>query len=173
MKVINDITLCEPLKQLQDEHRLLLIQIESVYRLVRELEQASHEQDWNASYYKLYKNVVIFLGQLKWHTYQEEHFLYPFLKQYLQGESSCLMVMDYEHKQADQSLKQFIETFENRLQPLTKIEMMSLLSCLDVAYFTIVEHIQKEEAVIFPLAQKHLSMDEKGIIFGKMKEFAC
>lgn len=172
MKVMNERTLCEPLQQLQEEHRKLLERIEKIYSLVRELEQASFEHDWNANYYQLYKMAVLFSGQLKFHAYQEEQFLYPSLKPYLQDESSCLMVMDYEHKQADQSLKQFIETFENRRKPLSKIEVLSLLSCLEIAYLTIVDHIHKEEVIIFPLAEQHLSLDDKNVIYEKMKEFA-
>ncbi|WP_102345046.1 hemerythrin domain-containing protein [Bacillus sp. Marseille-P3661] len=167
-----NIKLSVPIQQLKAEHEPLLKQVQGIYDLVVELQQnCLVDQNWNKKYYQLYKSVVSFLSELKPHTYREDHFLYPLLNRYLQDDSGMIMVMDYEHKNAKRSIRQFIETVENRTHPLSPIEALSLLSCLEVAYFTIVEHFRKEEAVIFPLAEQNLSEEDKETLLLQLKTF--
>lgn len=170
MHKMKEKVLCKPLQQLKNEHAPLLKQMNKISRLVHEIQQGSFDQEWDTKWYKLYQNVVLFLCQLKIHTYQEEHFLFPLLKRYLEEEGT-LMVMDYEHKKAMQTIIQFLETFEKRKIPFAHIEALSLLSCIEMTNLTIIEHLSKEEEVLFPLAERYLSPIEKDLILEKMNAF--
>lgn len=152
--------LCYPLQQLKNEHEPLLEKINAIYEIVCSLHEKT-DSNWKEAFYLLYEKAVEFFALFKRHLFREEHFLFPLLAKYIGQESGALLVMEHEHAQGKQSLQQFIDTFESRRKQYSEIEAKSLLSCLAVAYMTISDHIKKEESVIFPLAEKHLSDDEK------------
>ena len=163
--------LCEPLDQLKSTHSLLLRQMKKISQLVRELQQGSFDQEWDGKWFELYQLVVTFFAHLKIHLYKEEHFLFPLIEQYYDEDDNVLMVMDHEHKTVQQKIVQFMETFEKRKTPFSPIEALSLLSCIEIAYTTLIDHFHKEEKVLFPFAEKHLVEYEKEKLSSKMKIF--
>ncbi|NSL51656.1 hemerythrin domain-containing protein [Calidifontibacillus erzurumensis] len=161
----------QPLYQLKNTHELLLGQIGKISQLVSELQQTSLGQEVDEKWYRLYKLAVLFLAQLKIQLFKEEEFLFPLMEQYCNDDDNILLVMDYEHKTVHQKVSQFIETFEKRKKPLNPIEAYSLLSCLELAHTTIVDHIQKEEKLLFPVIEKYLVENEKVQLTEKLAVF--
>lgn len=171
---MNDVkgnNLCKPLHCLKDSHRLILEQMQEISTLVCELKQSSFDEEWDTKWYHLYKHVVSIFAQLKLHLYKEEHFLFPLMKNYFEKDDNMLMVMDHEHKMVEQKFVQFIETFENRRRPFSRIEALSLLSCIEFARTTLLDHIHKEESVLFPFAEVHLQENEKQHLSNKIDVF--
>lgn len=163
---------CEPLDQLKGTHSLLLGQMKKISQLVRELQQGSFGEELDGKWFELYQYVVTFFAHLKIHLYKEEHFLFPIIKQYYDDDDdNVLMVMDHEHKTIEQKIVQFMETFEKRKTPFSPIEALSLLSCIEFAYTTLIDHFHKEEKVLFPFAEKNLVEYEKETLSSKMKTF--
>jgi len=171
---MNDVkgkNLCKPLHLLKCDHGALLETMQKISQLVDEIQQGSFDQQWDKKWYQLYQLAVHFLAQLKTHVYKEEHFLFPIMEPYLEEDDNMLMVMDYEHKTVEQKIIQFIETFEKRKKPLGPIEALSLLSCLEFAKTTIVDHIHKEDNVLFTFADQHLGQSEIDSLLSKIEVF--
>ncbi|WP_458412059.1 hemerythrin domain-containing protein [Schinkia sp. CFF1] len=165
-------TLCKPLRQLKDKHEYLLGEMHKISELVRGLQEGSFGQEWDEKWFQLYQHVVFIYSHLKIHLYKEEHFLFPLIKQYYEEDDNMLMVMDHEHKTVEQKLIQFMETFEKRNTPFSPIEALSLLSCLEFARTTLIDHIHKEEKALFPFAEEQLPEGEKDNLLNKMEVFS-
>ncbi|EKN63192.1 hemerythrin domain-containing protein [Schinkia azotoformans] len=171
MSEVKGSNLCEPLDQLKGTHGLLLGQMRKISQLVRELQQSSFDNEWDGKWFELYQHVVMFFAHLKIHLYKEEHFLFPIIEQYYDDDDNVLLVMDHEHKTVEQKIVQFMETFEKRKTPFSPIEALSLLSCIEFAYTTLIDHFHKEEKVLFPFAERHLVECEKEKLSSKMNIF--
>ncbi|HHW38493.1 MAG TPA: hemerythrin domain-containing protein [Bacillales bacterium] len=171
MSKVRGNNLCEPLDQLKDTHGLLLGQMKKISRLVGELQKGSFDQEWDGKWFELYQQVITFFAHLKIHLYKEEHFLFPIIEQYYDDDDNVLMVMDHEHKTIESKIIQFMETFEKRKTPFSPIEGLSLLSCIEFAYSTLIDHFHEEEKILFPFADKHLVECEKEKLSSKMKVF--
>ncbi|HHY71735.1 MAG TPA: hemerythrin domain-containing protein [Bacillus bacterium] len=162
---------CKPLDQLKNSHQMLLEQMQAISELVHELQQSSFEQECDLKWFQLFERAVIIFSQLKIQIYKEEHFLFPLIKNYVEEDDNILMVMDHEHKTVEHKIVQFIETFQKREGPFTPIEALSLLSCLEIASATLIEHICNEENVLFPLVEEHLVKGEQELLLNKLGAF--
>jgi regulator of cell morphogenesis and NO signaling len=160
------VELSEGLAQLKSEHPPLLEKLDGLYELTQKVDQEINLED---SFSKLIEDVKIFISELEPHSEKEEGVLFRMMEKYTGVGTGPIAVMEYEHDQA----KMFIGTF---LEKASREEALSVeiqkkyAQLIQNAYFTLTEHFAKEENVLFPMAERMLSDDEKEELLIRIRE---
>jgi regulator of cell morphogenesis and NO signaling len=71
-------------------------------------------------------------------------------------------VMEQEHEKAERHLQDFLTEAEQAGNSMDENAAQWITVYAVQAYATLIQHFAKEEKVLFPLAEKILSVDEKG-----------
>ncbi|WP_254842607.1 hemerythrin domain-containing protein [Bacillus sp. MRMR6] len=156
--------LSKGLKQLKEEHPALLAQLEGLYNLTLQIEQGFEVE---TNFADLIIKVAEFKAELEPHSEREEGILFPMMGVYLGTTSGPIAVMEYEHDQAKGHIGEFLGKSGDGL---TIENMKSLAELVKNAYFILTEHFSKEENVLFPMAERMLSDEEKEELYRKIKE---
>lgn len=146
--------LCTALARLKEEHGPL---VEKMMELQKQSKQIAVAQGLfkEELLQNLQKKAADFIAQLEPHSEKEESLLFPMLAKYIGRETGPIAVMEYEHEQAKSNLKRFREDgFPDDLNSAVEI---------------LLQHFQKEEQVLFPMAQQMLTDGEKQELLDKMK----
>lgn len=150
--------LSEGLQQLKNEHPPLLLMLEELLEVCRKVESEVVSKE--AIFQVLIQKVSEFIAELEPHSEREEGVLFSMMEKYIGRESGPIAVMEYEHDQA----KGFISTFLDRTKEnssLSEEMMFEYVGLIKNAYYTLVDHFAKEEAVLFPMAENFFSEEEK------------
>ncbi|WP_096190961.1 hemerythrin domain-containing protein [Neobacillus soli] len=153
------------LKQLKSEHPLLLEQLEGMYGLTQKIDQERDVEDY---FLELIAMVKEFKAALDPHSEREEGVLFPMMGVYIGTTSGPIAVMEYEHDQAKLNIKGFLEKAEGN-QTSTE-EKKKLAELIQEAYFILTEHFSKEENVLFPMAERMLTDEEKAELYHRIQE---
>lgn len=156
--------LCKGLKQLKEEHPPLLAQLDGLYKLTQEIEQ---HDEVERSFAELIIQVTKFKDDLDPHSDREEGVLFPMMGVYIGTTSGPIAVMEYEHDQAKAHIGEFLSKADSS-QAIE--EMKNLAVLIKNAYFILTEHFAKEENVLFPMAERMLSDEEKEELYQKIQE---
>jgi regulator of cell morphogenesis and NO signaling len=156
--------LSKGLKQLKSEHPPLLNQLEEMYDLTQKIDQ---ELDIESNYTALVTKVKEFKAALDPHSEREEGILFPMMGVYIGTTSGPIAVMEYEHDQAKANIGAFLKKAESELDSIE--EKKKAAELIQNAYFILTEHFSKEENVLFPMAERMLSDEEKEILFQKIQ----
>ena len=78
---------------------------------------------------------------------------------YLGKNGVPIAVMEYEHEQANGFINTFLSKTEN--QSLTPEEIIENTNLIKDAYHTLLDHFMKEEQILYPMAEKLFSEEEK------------
>jgi regulator of cell morphogenesis and NO signaling len=148
--------LSEGLKQLKNEHPPLLEQLEGLYILTLKINQ---EIDTENNFVALRTKVKEFKAALDPHSEREEGVLFPMLGAYIGTTSGPIVVMEYEHEQAKLNISAFLEKDEGSQS--STVDKKKLTELIQNAYYILKEHFSKEENVLFPMAERMLSNEEK------------
>jgi regulator of cell morphogenesis and NO signaling len=154
--------LCLALQALKNEHIPLRKQMEELKTFCDFMEKDGKVSDWVEHMSNLRKKVKQFTDQLEPHSEREEGALFPLMAKYIGKESGPIAVMEYEHKMAKKHLQTFEEETSQLSKPLKKEEASVMANHVVQAYLILTEHFMKEENVLFPMAEKLLSKEEKG-----------
>lgn len=157
--------LSEGLKQLKSEHPPLLAQLEELYSLTQKIDQ---EIVLEESFNELIKKVKEFKAALDPHSEREEGVLFPMMGVYIGTTSGPIAVMEYEHDQAKANIVAFLEKSAD--VPSSPGEIKSLAELIQNAYFILTDHFAKEENVLFPMAERMLTDEEKLELYRKIQE---
>jgi regulator of cell morphogenesis and NO signaling len=76
--------------------------------------------------------------------------------------------MEYEHDQAKSNIGSFLAKVESDLD--SNEEKKKAAELIQNAYFILTEHFSKEENVLFPMAERMLTDEEKEELFQKIQE---
>ncbi|MDQ1146918.1 regulator of cell morphogenesis and NO signaling [Bacillus sp. SORGH_AS 510] len=157
--------LSEGLKQLKSEHPPLLEQLEKLYTITQCIDQ---EINVEVDFEELINQVNDFKAALDPHSEREEGVLFPMMGAYIGTTSGPIAVMEYEHDQAKANIASFLE----RAQGIeaTTVEKKKLAELIQNAYFILTEHFSKEENVLFPMAERMLSDEEKAELHKRIQE---
>jgi regulator of cell morphogenesis and NO signaling len=162
---ISSENLCEGLTQLKGEHPPLLAQLDGLYELTRQIEK---DLNTDANFSTLITRVKEFKAALDPHSEREEGVLFPMMGVYIGTTSGPIAVMEYEHDQAKAKIGAFLEKAETG--NLTTEEMKELAELIKNAYFILTEHFSKEENVLFPMAERMLTDEEKDELYRKIQD---
>ncbi|MED3715652.1 hemerythrin domain-containing protein [Neobacillus thermocopriae] len=157
--------LSKGLKQLKEEHLPLLEQLDGLFRLTKKIDQ---DESILTNFTNLSKKVKEFQKALDPHSEKEEGILFPMMGTYIGTTSGPIAVMEFEHDQAKLKIKTFLEKTNNNNH--SPEEMKNLSALIQEAYFILTEHFAKEENVLFPMAERILSDEEKEKLYQRIQE---
>ncbi len=153
------------LAQLKGEHPPLFKKLEELESLTEQIEKGDNIEPTFAD---LKTNVENFKAELDPHSEREEGVLFPMMGKYIGTESGPIAVMEYEHEQAKSSIKTFLTKSEK--DQLSVDEMKYLAEFVTNAVNILTAHFSKEENVLFPMAERMLSEEEKEELFKRIQE---
>lgn len=148
--------LSEGISQLKEEHSPLLKQLEGLKSLT---EKIDNDQNIEQSYEDLKTQVENFKEELDPHSEREEGVLFPMMGEHIGTDSGPIAVMEYEHERAKSNLNTFLKKSENDQQIAD--DMKYSAGFVTDAYNILTEHILKEENIVYPMAERVLSEEEK------------
>ncbi|MED2254441.1 hemerythrin domain-containing protein [Brevibacillus parabrevis] len=145
--------LCAALTQLKTEHGPLVEKMVELQRLATQFVAADAIRK-EELLTELQTNANAFIAELEPHSAKEEDVLFTMMAKYVGREAGPIAVMEYEHEQAKRFLNRFLEDgFPDYLQSAVEV---------------LLQHFQKEEQVLFPMAQKLLNEEEKQELLEKI-----
>jgi regulator of cell morphogenesis and NO signaling len=157
--------LSEGLKQLKSEHPPLLEQLEKLYTLTQNIDQELNVEE---DFIELIEQVKAFKAALDSHSEREEGVLFPMMGTYIGTTSGPIAVMEYEHDQAKTNIGSFLTNAE--VTETSTEEKKGLAELIQNAYFILTEHFSKEENVLFPMAERMLTDEEKDELYKRIQE---
>ena len=145
------------------EHVPLREQLEVLFSLCTKVET---EEEKSVTLEELVKEVVSFSTNLEFHSVREEDILFRMMEVYLGKNGGPIAVMEYEHEQANGFINTFLSKTET--QSLTPEEIIQNTNLIKDAYHTLLDHFMKEEQVLYPMAEKLFSEEEKELFKQKV-----
>jgi hemerythrin-like domain-containing protein len=152
--------LSAPLQQLKNEHRNLRADMDLFYEITEEIEFDSGPEAVQL-FMKLYQQISSFNDVLGAHSKREEEGLFPMISRHLDENDRTIEVMESEHQKAEQHLQDFLTEAAKAGTTINENEVQWITVYAVQAYATLTQHFAKEEKMLFPLAEKILSVDEK------------
>lgn len=133
------------------EHMPLKNEITRIHQLIVDFENDHLGKRWSEFALELQLPVEEFYRNFMEHIKSEEDILLPIL----QGdkEDGChYFSLDYEHKEIEQYLRQFIMAINYKKDNLLDIEAQTIVSFLKHVHPAVLNHFKREEESIFPKA---------------------
>lgn len=165
-----DVQLCQALQQLKDEHGPLNEQKQQLVDLAQQIGENTDTANWKEALLTLREHVQSFLANLDPHSEREEGVLFPMMAQYIGRTSGPIAVMEYEHDQAKRNIAAFLENTAHLSDTVDGETAKQLAFYVINAYHILTEHFMKEEHVLFPMAEKLLSAEEKEELARRIRE---
>ncbi|ADU31038.1 hemerythrin domain-containing protein [Evansella cellulosilytica] len=170
-----DINFCAPLKQLFDEHPSLLEKMDEFNKMVISFENGDTKTNWGEAITLLHEKLTVFVAELEPHSDREEDILFEMMVKHIGREGGPIAVMEYEHDTAKKNLKEFFTKVVKITQDhelVTKEKAFELFNHAKIVYTTLTDHFMKEEQILFPMAEKMLSNEEKKELAEKFRQMA-
>lgn len=144
----------DPIAQFMQEHDEMLVQLSSLNKFTRHIAEHGYSED---SFGRVLAAVEFIEQEVSVHNKSEEEALFPVLERYVEGPTR-LMRQDHKHlKKAFRQLQRVVRTVEKRPSNKEAVEELAETSRSIVQLF--VNHIHKENHILFPLVQKFLTKD--------------
>ena len=147
-------TIVDPIAQLMQEHDTALLHLAALNKATGELVQHGFSDQ---EFSKVTTALAFIEEEISVHNKSEEEALFPVLERYVEGPTA---LMRDEHKQ----MKKQFTAFRNAVRRVEKnpgeqeaAEDLRSISKIMVQMF--VNHIHKENHILFPLVQKFLTKD--------------
>ena len=144
----------DPIAQLMQEHDEALVQLSSLNKATRSIVENGFSMD---AYRKLLKAVEFIEDEVSIHNRSEEEALFPVLERYVEGPTKLMRDDHKILKKEFVRLRKAVETVGARRKD--KAAARDLMSIAKVIVQLFVNHIHKENHILFPLVQKFLTKD--------------
>jgi hemerythrin-like domain-containing protein len=145
----------DPIAQLMQEHDSALLQLKRLNKAVFSLST----EGYSAKYFGHIKSAMRFIQEeVRTHNRKEETALFPVLERYVEGPTR---VMRSDHKKLAKDflkLRDAIKRMDHNRDSFSAIKQLRTVAGDVVQHF--VNHIHKENYILFPLVQKFLSKEE-------------
>ncbi|MBI1803513.1 MAG: hemerythrin domain-containing protein [Ignavibacteriae bacterium] len=145
----------DPIAQLMQEHNEALVQL----KLLNKAVNAFRQDGFSARHFRQIQASLRFIEEeVSVHNHKEESALFPVLERYVEGPTR---IMRNDHKQLRRGfvrLSDAIGNVERNRDSFKAIRTLSTIAQNVVLLF--VNHIHKENYILFPLVQKFLTKDE-------------
>lgn len=165
-----EVKLCAGLQRLKQEHGPLREQKQRLLERAQAIVGDKEEQNWRERLLALRESVQAFVNELDPHSKREEGVLFPMMAQYIGRTSGPIAVMEYEHDQAKQRLASFLAETAELPATVDRDSAAALANVVIDAYHILAEHFMKEENVLFPMAERLLSAEEKEELAEKINQ---
>jgi regulator of cell morphogenesis and NO signaling len=165
-----EVKLCPGLERLKQEHEQLRKLKQRMFELAQAIGGDEEVQNWKERLLALRESVQAFVNELDPHSKREEEVLFPMMAQYIGRTSGPIAVMEIEHDQANQQLASFLTKTAELSETVDRDSAALLANEAIVAYHILAEHFMKEENVLFPMAERLLSDEEKEELAEKINQ---
>jgi len=155
-----NVKLSLPLQQLKDEHKSLRENMDRFYEIAEEIEYESGPEVLEL-FSELFKRVSVFNNELEAHSKREDEGLFPMMDRRLGDKDRTIETMEYEHRKAEQHLRDFLDEAALVGEDIDEYDAQTITVYAVQAYATLTQHFAKEENMLFPLAERILSAEEK------------
>jgi hemerythrin-like domain-containing protein len=153
----------DPIAQLMQEHNEALVQLKKLNKAV----SAISEHGYSATQFRQVSRALEYIAhEVGEHNKKEERALFPVLERYVEGPTK---VMRSDHKKLKSGfiqLERAAKALQARRDSFSAVRNLSKVSQSVVQLF--VNHIHKENHILFPLIQRFLSKEEIREIARKM-----
>ncbi|KOP81445.1 hypothetical protein AMS60_02455 [Bacillus sp. FJAT-21945] len=156
----SNVVLSAPLQQLKDEHVSLREEMNLFYEITEEIEFESGPAVIQ-EFARLYEQISVFHVKLNTHSKKEDDWLFPMMASHLGENDKTIEVMEFEHEKAEQHIRVFLTEAEQAGPAINIDEAQAIAVYAVQAYATLIQHFDREEKVLFPLAEEILSVGEK------------
>ena len=153
----------DPIAELMQEHNDALLQLKLLNKAVR----AFRQDGFSAKQFRQIHSALRFIEEeVSIHNHKEERALFPVLDRYVEGPTR---VMRNDHKRLQRGFDQLSATVrevDKNRDSFKAIKKLSTIAQEVVQMF--VNHIHKENYILFPLVQRFLTKDELREVARKM-----
>ena len=144
----------DPIAQLMQEHDEALVQLSSLNKASRSIVENGFSMD---AYRKLLKAVEFIEDEVSIHNRSEEEALFPVLEKYVEGPTKLMRDDHKVLKKEFVRLRRAVDAVGARRKD--KAAARALMTIAKVIVQLFVNHIHKENHILFPLVQKFLTKD--------------
>ncbi len=153
----------DPIAQLLQEHNDALIQLKNLNRAV----QAFSQDGYSAKQYRTIRAALKFIEEeVSVHNLKEEKALFPVLERYVEGPTRMMKQDHRRLKKGFHRLSEVIHDVDRNRDSFSAIRRLREVASEVVQSF--VNHIHKENYILFPLVQRFLTREELREIARKM-----
>jgi hypothetical protein len=144
----------DPIAQFMQEHDEALVQLSSLNKATRSIVDHGFTQD---AYQKILSALEFIEDEVSVHNKSEEEALFPVLERYVEGPTK---IMRDDHKIMKKEFLQLRKAVNSIGRNRTSKEAATELSSISKSIVQrFVNHIHKENHILFPLVQKFLTKD--------------
>ena len=153
----------DPIAQLMQEHNDAL----SNLKLLNKAVAAFTRDGYSAKNYKQILEALAYIeAEVGDHNKREEDALFPVLERYVEGPTKAMRDDHKKLKKASIQLKKAVEKVNAHRDSFSAIKAMSTIATGVVQLF--VNHIHKENHILFPMVQQLISKEELREVARKM-----
>ena len=153
----------DPIAQLMQEHNNALLQLKLLNKAVQSFSLDGYS---SRQYNRITAALRFIQEEVSVHNYKEEAALFPVLERYVEGPTRIMRADHRKLKKGFVRLKEAVKEVRARRDSFSSIKKLSTVT-RDVVHL-FVNHIHKENYILFPLVQKFLGKDELREIARKM-----
>ncbi len=144
----------DPIAQLMQEHDEALVQLSSLNKASKALAEDGFSQD---AYYRLLRALEFIEEEVGVHNKREEEALFPVLERYVEGPTK---LMREDHRVLAKEFRRLRRAVDRLTKNKTsKAASRDLAAVSRGIVQRMVNHIHKENHILFPLVQKFLTKD--------------
>jgi hemerythrin-like domain-containing protein len=144
----------DPIAQFMQEHSVTLLQLASLNRASRYLAEQGFTPD---AFARTISAIAYLQHEVGYHNTKEEEALFPVLDRYVEGPTAAMKAEHKALKRELRTLKRAAQTLSNK--PASRKAARELRTQAEVVIQFFVNHIHKENNILFPLVQKFLTKD--------------
>jgi uncharacterized protein len=144
----------DPIARFMQEHDKALLELASLNKATRSIRDEGFTRE---AYRKLVEALAFIDEEVSIHNRSEEEALFPVLERYVEGPTQRMRQDHKVLKREFTRLRRAVRRVEQHRNSLAAREELSAVSQSVVSLF--VNHIHKENHILFPLVQKFLTKD--------------
>jgi len=145
----------DPIAQLIKEHEIALQKLQLLNRTTDQLIREGFSEE---RFQKILSSAKYIKEEVSIHNRSEEEALFPALERHVEGPTKTLR---QDHKELEEANKEFEGSIERvRNNPYDRGAITALVSAAKAVVRIFVNHIHKENDILFPFARKFLSREE-------------
>ena len=144
----------DPIAHFMQDHDEALVQLASLNKAARSLEERGFTHD---AYRRILLALEFIDAEVSIHNKSEEEALFPVLERYVEGPTRLMKEDHKELKKEFARLRRAVQRVERNHQSKRAARELSGIAQTIVHLF--VNHIHKENYILFPLVQKFLTKD--------------
>ncbi len=157
------------LQVLENEHQYLTYLMDNWHPIVLGFENKIYSvEEGREAIQSLRRALIEFIEPFKNHTDKEEEILFPELAQYVGSEQGPVKAVEEEHEELDAYIGHFLHHTRGGLEDMSLTDLEAVAKDAGEAYEAITVHFIKEEAIVFPMVESVLRIEQQDALFDKL-----